>query len=496
MAFQIGKILGNENKFLILLCIVNLLLHLPFMNEPPRSIHVWRQCNTLAMARNFATENMNILEPKVDRRGDGTGVTGSQFPSYEWGLAAVWKITGVNEKLHRWYSFLFYVLCSIAFYRLAKIVFNNKEVAALSCWLFTFSPELFYQGVNALPDVLALGSSVMGLVLFMEWNKERSNTKLLSSFLFCVIGGLTKLQYLAVGFPMLLIGIKSIRKKEYNRIQIIQLIVFAVGAAAIPLSWYQYSVYLIEKSGLKDFGITIKTAPFADAVKIIANNLISDLPELLMGYGSVVLLLIGIYAVIKNKIAKNQYFKPFILWAVVLAIYHYTESFLMDVHQYYMLPHLPLLFLTAGYGLKTLYNKNKMAWVMVFLVVAPLWACLRIIPARWIDGKEGISIDLYNLETRTALSNAIPNNQRIIAGPDESGCIYFYFLNKKGFGFTKVDDLKDTIDGNPAIVNYINRGCYFLYTTESSLEKDSILSTFIHRRLQKHKDFSLYELKL
>ena len=46
-------------------------------------LHVWRQCNTMAVARNFYEEGMDILRPRVDRRGSTDGVTGMQFPSYE-----------------------------------------------------------------------------------------------------------------------------------------------------------------------------------------------------------------------------------------------------------------------------------------------------------------------------------------------------------------------------------------------------------------------------
>ncbi|MBL7922863.1 MAG: hypothetical protein JNL88_01560, partial [Bacteroidia bacterium] len=60
---------------------LNILLHAPFLHLPPCSIHVWRQCNTLAVARNFYEEDPNILRPRVDRRGESTGVTGMQFPA-------------------------------------------------------------------------------------------------------------------------------------------------------------------------------------------------------------------------------------------------------------------------------------------------------------------------------------------------------------------------------------------------------------------------------
>lgn len=70
-----------------LLLSLNFLLSAPFFSLPPASVHVWRQCNTMAVARNFYEESMNILQPRVDRRNATNGVTGMQFPSYEWLVA-------------------------------------------------------------------------------------------------------------------------------------------------------------------------------------------------------------------------------------------------------------------------------------------------------------------------------------------------------------------------------------------------------------------------
>ena len=44
---------------------------------------------------------MNILQPRVDRRNATNGVTGMQFPSYEWLVAGGYQLFGFHEALPR-----------------------------------------------------------------------------------------------------------------------------------------------------------------------------------------------------------------------------------------------------------------------------------------------------------------------------------------------------------------------------------------------------------
>lgn len=148
---------------------LNFVLHLPAFRLPPVALHVWRQCNTMAVARNFYEEDMNILKPRVDRRNDTDGVTGMQFPSYEWVTALGYKAIGFHEAWPRVLNWLIYMAGVVAFYGLVKQVSGQAGAAALGAWCFAWSPEMYYHGANALPDVLALTASVAGLYWFSCW---------------------------------------------------------------------------------------------------------------------------------------------------------------------------------------------------------------------------------------------------------------------------------------------------------------------------------------
>src|SRR6186713_1021185 len=106
---KIFNFITNGKTFLILGIVLNILVHVPFLNQPPGSQHVWRQSNTLAVARNFFEEKMNIFETRVDHRKNGNGITGSHFPSYEFILAGIYKIFGEQFWVHRILSMILYL---------------------------------------------------------------------------------------------------------------------------------------------------------------------------------------------------------------------------------------------------------------------------------------------------------------------------------------------------------------------------------------------------
>lgn len=76
----------------------------------------------MAVARNFYEEGMNILEPRVDKRGATNGITGMQFPSYEWLVAGSYELFGFHEMLPRLLNWLIYVAGLLAFYHLVRQV--------------------------------------------------------------------------------------------------------------------------------------------------------------------------------------------------------------------------------------------------------------------------------------------------------------------------------------------------------------------------------------
>ncbi|MFN6092680.1 MAG: hypothetical protein ACK44N_09725, partial [Bacteroidota bacterium] len=249
---------ANANWILTISITVFVLIHLLFINLPPCSIHVWRQCNTLSVAQNFYDESYNILEPRVDRRFEGDGITGTAFPLYEWILAIIYKFTGVHYWVHRVLSLLLTITAIIFSFLFLNNIARNKLAASIASSLLLWTPELFYHSINAIPDILGLCAGFISLYFYSK--KDCNELSITLSFLFLTISGLIKIQYLMIGVFHLVefIKSKSIIKKLIGQ----DILIFICGLFCVTavFSWYKYSLDLIEKSNLRDIGIELRPA--------------------------------------------------------------------------------------------------------------------------------------------------------------------------------------------------------------------------------------------
>ncbi|GAB3636518.1 hypothetical protein GCM10027422_21080 [Hymenobacter arcticus] len=462
------------------------------------SLHVWRQCNTMAVARNFYEESMNILAPRVDRRNTTDGVTGMQFPSYEYLVAIGYQVVGFHEALPRLINWVIYMLGVVAFYHLAKQVSGSVWLGAVGAWGLAWSPEVYYHGVNALPDILALTASLAGLLWFGRWRENKRVTTLVISLLFVTLAGLTKLQFLVIGFPIAVFVLRDLLQRRYSGLQVAQLVGYAVVSVGVTLAWYAYALRLIASSGLADFGLEIRPAPdLATGWFILKRNLISDLPEVILGYGSLVLFVVGLWRLVRRAPMQHPWFGPGLAWGAGLLAYYFIELNQMRSHAYYLLPLLPVLLLLAAWGGAWLRRfPRARPLLVVALLIQPLWAVARIDWGRWVNHSPDVAPELFDPATRAALAAATPPGARCVVGPDDSGCISFYFLHKKGFGFDEPGQLAaSTYSGNTYLADCVAGGARYLYTTDTLGLSDPKLQPNLAREVKRVGRFRVWALQ-
>ena len=376
-------LLEEKNKGLLILSLsisIFIIVHLLYINLPPCSVHVWRQCNTLAVAQNFYDESFNILEPRVDRRFEGDGITGTAFPLYEWIVAMIYKITGVHYWVHRSFSLVLSIIAIIFSYCFLSNISTNKTLCAISSSLLLWCPELFYHSINAIPDIMALSTGFISLYLITKPSKGKLS--IFTSYFFLMISGLIKVQYLMIGVFHIIELINNFRNNRKWDEVILYRFLPGIFSLVIVLGWYKYSVGLIEKSNLRDFGIEIRSADtINDAIHTLKKNIVSDFPELVLGFANFILVIIGLIIGLKKRNA-NYYFS-FLFLAGLYLTYHILELRQMQVHHYYMLPSYFFMLALIYQGVHFLYQKKLTTLVVLFLFIQPTLACIRIIPARW-----------------------------------------------------------------------------------------------------------------
>ncbi len=465
----------RRHYFKAILCILllHIISHLPFLPLPPCSIHVWRQCNTLAVARNFFEEDNTITQPRVDRRYDSDGVTGMQFPAFEWGLAQLYRITGEHYFVQRTYALLvsgIAIFCTFLFF----FRYSGDPLPGIfAAWFLTWSPEWYYQSINALPDILAFAAGAGALAAWAEWTRRKTSARFALTIFLLALAGLVKMQYGIFGGIIASLLLHQYRKKEISRKHFFQWMLGGAGAFGLVTCWYIYANQLIQSSGLYDFVLNIRPATNTkDALAIVKRNLISDLPELLFNYAGAILVVIGLFSYFRKDNEKKWVALPafllFISWYLLM-----LEQ--MKVHQYYLLPLLLLAVFPLLNGINRMLEGKRIVLLWLLIIAMPALALTRILPARWMKTDLGIPSAFADQEQLEKLIHAVPAHQPVITVPDKSGCIWLYFLHKKGFSFEDESLFSRTNDaGEVVFEEYKRRGAKWMYAPADFFSSSAI----------------------
>jgi hypothetical protein len=473
---------------LLSIALISLAMHFEHFPKELISIHVWRQTQTQSTIINFYEGDMNIFNPARNERGSGDGIFRMEFPLMQWLVAATYKIFGNHLIITRIFMFVIGLFSVLGMYRLLSGVFQNDTIALAGAWAFNFSPSFYYYTINPLPDNLALCCSIWGLALFFAWIRNGRLYLLLFSGMFLGIGALCKLPFILYFIVPLAWFVIEMVKKGISRERLIKM-----GAMSVfllpPVAWYASVVSQWEAKGIVN-GMLRNDIPFTTILDYLQFNLVSTLPELLLNYGSLWFFLSGFYLIWKDKLYKKPFFTEFaILGLGVISYFLYELNMIANVHDYYLFPFLPLLFILVAYGAFHLlrHRYRVIRYLAVFLLlILPLTAWLRM-QVRWNEDSPGFNRDLMSY--REDLRAAVPKNALCVAGNDESHYIFFYYIDKKGWGFNNDElyaaDLRQMIE----------QGAGYLYSDSRAIDENNEIKAYLERLIMEKGSVRVYSLK-
>lgn len=469
--------------------LLSLVMHLHIFKKDIIGYHSWRQTQTQSTINNFVHEDFNILHPRFNDRGDGDGIVPMEFPLMQWLFACFYKAFGDHLVITRIMSFIIGLFSVFGMYRLLLNIFSNETIAVLGAWAFNFSPVFYYYTVNPLPDNLALCLAIWGLAYFFAYRKKEEKRSVFLSAFFLSLSALCKLPFVLYLAPVAIyFFVQFFKEKPKSKFVFI---FFCYALLLVPVAtWYVVAIPHWNGNGVLK-GMFDNEVTIATAVDLLQFNLISTLPELLLNYASVLFFLAGIIFIFRNKAYRKKGFYLFATWGIVILIYFFYElNMIAKVHDYYLFPFLPLLFIIVAYGtgqLLALPRKNMRAIVLTVCCIVPVTAFIRA-DSRWNEAKPGFNVDL--LQHKAALRTAVPDNALCIAGNDVSHFIFFYYIDKKGWAFND-DQLTAAQLGD-----MIRKGAKYLYCDSRKVDEDPEVQKLLKSLVATEGSIRIYALGL
>lgn len=472
---------------LLLIVLISFSMHYRHFTKELMGIHVWRQTQTQSTINNFYEEDFNILNPARNDRGNSDGVFRMEFPLMQWLVACLYKVFGQHLLITRIFMFLVGISAIAGMHKMLRAIFQNETIAIAGAWAFNFSPSFYYHTINPMPDNFALSCSIWGIALFFTWYRKNKAYLLILSGLLLSIGALCKLPFIIYFIVPATFFLIQIYHHGFSKNLIINTITEFIPIL-MPVAWYLYVIPQWHGNGIVS-GITDNEVPFLTILDYLQHNLISNLPELMLNYGSVPFFVAGFYFLRKKKAFNNPMFPVFLTWSLgVLAYFLFEVNMIAKVHDYYLFPFYPILFILVGYGAYNLLNlENKLIKYFSFLLllILPATAYLRM-QTRWNPDSPGFNKDL--LIFKDELQKAMPKDALCIAGNDESHFIFFYYIDKKGWGIAD-----DNLHGQD-IKTMIRDGAEYLYSDSRKIDSDKKISPFLEKLVLERGSIKVYRL--
>lgn len=470
--------------FFIVAIFISVFQHYRVFSLDVIGYHSWRQTQTQTVIDNFYKVDFNILNPRLDDLHYPDGIYRMEFPLAQWLVACLYKLFGSHLFITRLFFYIITFISVFGMFKLTFVLTQNKLTSLLMAWFFLFSPVLYYYSVNPLPDNLALCFGIWSIYFWISYLKQNKNHLFILSCIFLTLSVAVKLPFIVFGAMYLS---KFYDKHALKKINIkYALTPFFI---MIPtLFWYVWVIPTWGGNGVVR-GIIDNDKTILQLLDIMQFNLFSTMPELLVNYATVPLLILGFYFLVKKLNIKNYIHRSFIFVGILLIIYFLYEMHLIDrVHDYYLFPFLPMLFLIVAYAIQSIFlnpSSNFKYLILLSFLISPITAYLRC-NSRWNSESPGFTKEF--LSCKKQLQEIIPISSKVIVFGDDSRSIVLYHLQRKGWSLGQygIKD-KDFEEG-------IKRGATFVIT-DCEVDTNQVFQRQVSELLFKRNDVKLYLVK-
>ncbi len=331
--------------------LIGLFLRLVNINAPVLGVHSWRQADTASIARNFLSNNFNFWQPQVNWSGSTNGFVECEFPLYQYLVAHLYKIFGVNEVFARGLSIVFGCLSIIFLFRLIKRVFDI-QVAWWGSLFYSILPVCVFYSRTIQPESLMMFLGIFSLERWVAFLDHKNKKNLFFSWLAFTIAVLIKvLPLFWIGIPILITGFQKSLISKYR------LYIYPLITILICYIWYSHAYNLGQSTGLS-FGLWgSDTDRYSWAVLFELRYYIDLFFRILFrNY-----LLLG-FPLVLLSIQKVGFNNIFVMGIFSVLLTGFISPISYGIHEYYQLPMMIFSCPLMGLGfirLKTSILRNK-----------------------------------------------------------------------------------------------------------------------------------------
>ena len=158
-----------------LLLLLGLALRLKGIHDPLLDHPGWRQGDTAAIARNFATLDLNPLHPQVDYDGPPPNVVELELQIVPFLAALLYKIFGVHPVFGRAISIGFSLVTVALAYFFARRLFRSEVAGVAAAAALAVYPGSVYYGRTFTPDTAMVAFATAALYAGFSWIVDRGS---------------------------------------------------------------------------------------------------------------------------------------------------------------------------------------------------------------------------------------------------------------------------------------------------------------------------------
>ncbi len=390
------------------------------------------------IARNFFEHRANLLYPEIDYAGAGSGIIGAEFPFFNY---LIYLVSLVFDYSH-WYGRLINLVVSnigiYFFYRLIsklanpKIAFNASIVLLSSIW-FAFSRKI-------MPDTFSISLVIIGLYYGYTYLMSGRWFRLLLFFILTTLGVLCKIPALSL---MAIIGVLVFVKEISLRRKIALWTAACVGFGIVCL-WYFYWVpYLVDTYHNQLYFPRGLIEGLKEIIPLAHGFFRNFYFNAFHSYAAFAAFLAGCYFLFRGKYTYQK--AGVLIVTIFFLLFILKTGIVFPLHNYYIIPFVPVMALVAGIALEKLPGK--------YLVFA-----LLIIVAEGIVNQQHdffVFRNAYKKSLEVITDKSIGPNELIVINGGQSPQ-EIYFAHRKGWSVTNEQI-------TPAsLIQYKNAGAAYL----------------------------------